>query len=304
MNPSMRQLRAFVALFHHGSFTQAADRLHVTQAGLSAMIRELEAQAGTQLFVRTTRKVEITKAGLRLLPHVKTALDSLDRGIKELESEVDRVQRRLRVGLTPLIAATVLPTVCRNFLKAEPYVELDIVDTDRAELQRMVEAEELDAAFGFFFDRDSGLERTKIFATSLALIAPAQSIASSPGTRATFANTFQLARTLPLITLRRGSHFEQFIQRFLLDIEYPVVERKEVLHLATLISMVDAGLGWAVVPGFALLACQRYENVREIAVRSTFPALDFFCVAKRGRHLPDGLQLFTRALEQECTRVQ
>jgi DNA-binding transcriptional LysR family regulator len=60
---STRQLRAFLSVVKYGNFTKAADRMHITQAGQSGMIRELETQLQCRLFNRTTRSVELTEAG-------------------------------------------------------------------------------------------------------------------------------------------------------------------------------------------------------------------------------------------------
>ena len=59
----LRQLEAFVAVAEERNFTRAAARLHVAQSGLSATIRSLERELQTQLFIRTTRQVELSPTG-------------------------------------------------------------------------------------------------------------------------------------------------------------------------------------------------------------------------------------------------
>ena len=67
MSVELRHLRAFVAVAEELNFTRAASRLHLAQQALSAQISQLEALLGTPLFVRTTRRVELTGAGRALL---------------------------------------------------------------------------------------------------------------------------------------------------------------------------------------------------------------------------------------------
>src|SRR6187397_1863911 len=73
-----RQLRAFLLLAQHHSFSRAAEALFVTPSGLSVLIRELENQLGFRLFDRTTRHVAVTAAGSWFLAVVRRSLGELD----------------------------------------------------------------------------------------------------------------------------------------------------------------------------------------------------------------------------------
>src|ERR1700689_1880897 len=73
----LRQLRMFVAVAEEGGFSRAADRLHVVQSAVSAGIRGLERELGTQLFHRDTRHVELSDAGLALLPEARSVLSAV-----------------------------------------------------------------------------------------------------------------------------------------------------------------------------------------------------------------------------------
>jgi len=298
----MRQLRAFVTLSECGNFTLAAKHMHVTQAGLSAMIRELESQLDSQLFLRTTRKVEITTAGNAFLPYAAEALQRLNDGIQRVTSEKGR--QCLCIGLTPLVAATILPAISDRFKQACPNVELDVIDADREQLQRMVESEQLDVAYGLFFEQKSVLTQALVFSAGLILIAPASCVQLNSSAEASYERNRNLACQLPLLTLRRGSHFERFVQAFLQEIDYPKVVRHDFQHLATLISMVDAGRGWALIPSFAQLACKRYKNVRIMSVGKTSPRLDFFCITRRGTSIPAALHSLSEIVANECTTVR
>ncbi|MDX6604893.1 MAG: hypothetical protein QOF23_1402 [Solirubrobacterales bacterium] len=70
----IRQLRTFVAVAEEGSFTLAADRLHVVQSAVSATVRGLEAELGARLFDRSTRRIELSDAGRVLLPQARRTL--------------------------------------------------------------------------------------------------------------------------------------------------------------------------------------------------------------------------------------
>ena len=74
----LRHLRYFVALAEELSFTRAAQRLHVSQPPLSLQIAQLEQELGAQLFVRTSRRVELTLAGQAYLVDARAVLERLD----------------------------------------------------------------------------------------------------------------------------------------------------------------------------------------------------------------------------------
>src|ERR1700753_4301261 len=99
--PSLPALRVFEAAGRSLSFTRAAEELHVTQAAVSHQIRSLEEQLGQALFTRSTRRLELTDAGRRLLPVATMAFSSLERAITELR----RSKAILTITTTPFFGA-------------------------------------------------------------------------------------------------------------------------------------------------------------------------------------------------------
>lgn len=97
----LRQLRYFVAVAEELHFGRAAERLHMSQSPLSRAIRELERDLGVVLFVRTTRRVELTAAGSLLLERTRRALGDIDGAIAEARRAVRSDETELRVGYGP-----------------------------------------------------------------------------------------------------------------------------------------------------------------------------------------------------------
>src|SRR5919198_2934507 len=119
-----RLLRAFVTVADELNFTRAAGRLFLAQQALSAQVRQLEARLGVQLFERTTRRVSLTPAGERLLPHARATLDALDEGIRELDAARRAERATLRVGLSGAAMVPVVGETLRRFAERHPDVEL------------------------------------------------------------------------------------------------------------------------------------------------------------------------------------
>ena len=84
----LRQLRYFVAVAEALHFGRAAERLHMSQSPLSRAIRDLERELGLVLFVRTTRRVELTAAGSVLLERSRRALIEIDGAIADARRAV------------------------------------------------------------------------------------------------------------------------------------------------------------------------------------------------------------------------
>ena len=105
MNVSQRQMQAFLDIARLRSFTRAAERLHITQSGLSAMMRDLESQMNCRLFDRTTRSVSLTAEGLQLVPVASRILAELDSVSDAITQISTRARKIWTVGVAPVIAA-------------------------------------------------------------------------------------------------------------------------------------------------------------------------------------------------------
>jgi DNA-binding transcriptional LysR family regulator len=97
----LRQLAYFVAVAEEGSFTRAAQRMHVAQPGISQQIRRLERDLGEQLFDRTNQSVRLTTAGVAFLPHARAALGATEAGRTALADLRGLVHGELRLGTIP-----------------------------------------------------------------------------------------------------------------------------------------------------------------------------------------------------------
>jgi molybdenum-dependent DNA-binding transcriptional regulator ModE len=110
MNINTRQLKAFVQIARLQSFTKAAEQVHISQAGLSMMIKELEGQLGSRLFERTTRSVTLTDAGRRLQPVASRVIEELESVGSAIGEANAKAVSTLRVAATPLVSASLLPS--------------------------------------------------------------------------------------------------------------------------------------------------------------------------------------------------
>ena len=120
--PSLSALRVFECAGRSLSFTRAAAELNVTQAAVSHQIRALEQQLGVPLFRRTTRRLELSPAGRRLLPAATAAFQTLGDALSALKRE----ERILTITTTPSFGASFLAPRLGRFADRHPAIEVQI----------------------------------------------------------------------------------------------------------------------------------------------------------------------------------
>ncbi len=152
-----RLLRAFVTVAEELNFTRAAERLFVAQQALSSQIQQLETRLGARLFERTTRRVVLTPAGERLLPHAVSVLAALDAGIGELAAARRAEQATLRVGLAGTAMVPGVSETLRRFAERHPEIELQVSNTGLSRPAAGLQEGEVDVAFVRPPFRSSGL---------------------------------------------------------------------------------------------------------------------------------------------------
>jgi DNA-binding transcriptional LysR family regulator len=143
----LRQIEYFVAVAEERHFTRAAARMHVAQSGLSASIRSLERELGAALFVRSTRRVELTDAGRALLAEARHTLHTVA-AAREAVAAVQGVLRgTLSIGTIQCLGGIDVPAALARFRTAHPGVEIQLGQASSPELIERVRSGELDLAF-------------------------------------------------------------------------------------------------------------------------------------------------------------
>lgn len=299
MNLSFRQLKAFVTIAEMGNFTKAAEKIHITQSGLSIMMREMESQLDFRLFERTTRTLSLTDAGYAFLSAVTHAVESIETSIDVAGSLSRKEQRILRIAAPPLISASVLPAVFHEYQLENPDVKLDLVDCDSQNVRTLVEDGSVDCGLGFFFQAISGLERRLLGSVPLVSVkasngSPTQ--VEEAGSRREKSVQGEVAWSdldgENLISLPSKNPIQQVIETHLQDNKYPNASRTAFNHFETIIAMVASRKGQAIIPSLAVPANTNHDLQID---RLTNPgvSLGLHRIVKRGRESLDTMETFT-----------
>lgn len=123
-------MHIFVRVAELASFTKAADSLGLPKASTSTAVQQLEAQLGTQLLHRTTRRVQMTQDGLRFYERCKDLLADMDELNSMFQQAPQSLSGRLRVDMNSSIAKRVIPQLAQ-FLREHPQIQLELSCTDR-----------------------------------------------------------------------------------------------------------------------------------------------------------------------------
>jgi DNA-binding transcriptional LysR family regulator len=204
----LRQLRAVEAVARHRPFTRAAEELHVAQSALSHQIARLEAELGTPLFERTSRRVTATEAGAAIAARARRVLTEVDAAREEVHEPRGVLRGRIWVGALHPAGELDVPGLLARFSRAHPGVEVGLREGIASEVLRRVAADELDAAFCLMAgETPGGLEAEALGHDEVvAAFAPDR---APPAGRVTAAD---LARH-PIVAPRRGSAITFALER-------------------------------------------------------------------------------------------
>jgi DNA-binding transcriptional LysR family regulator len=146
---TLRQLEYLVAVVDLGSFTKAADLLHVTQPALSHQIRALERSTGSPLLERLPRAIRLTPTGRAMLPHARATLADAERANCAARQAAGLEVGELQIATLYSISLGILPTALRAWRRTYPDVGIRLFEhrhTD--ELAEAMSAGQADLAVG------------------------------------------------------------------------------------------------------------------------------------------------------------
>ncbi|SFM66722.1 transcriptional regulator, LysR family [Ectothiorhodospira mobilis] len=236
-------LKAFITVAATGSFSAAAQQLHLTQPAVSKRVAALETALDRRLFDRIGRRVHLTEAGRVLLPRARQVMDAMDEARRLLDTLSGRVEGPLLLATSHHIGLWRLPPVLQAFAARHPAVELDLRFMDSEEACRAAEQGAVDLAVVTLPSPPSPLLTARqVWDDPLVLLtAPDHPLASGA------VDTARLGQYPALLppagTFTRGLVDTAFARH---GIRPPRV--LETHYLESLRMMIRIGLGWGILP--------------------------------------------------------
>ena len=235
-------IQAFLAVSESRSFSRAADKLFLTQPAVSKRIQALEHTLDITLFDRVGKHVDLTAAGHALLPICRQILQQIEEGKRIISNLRSTTSGVLNLATSHHIGLHRLPPVLREFSSRYPEVELRLNFMDSEQAQQQLINGDIELAIITLPDAgDDRFEMKPVWQDPLGVVVSVHHALS--GGCSSRAQLLEHAAILP----SRGTYTRQSIDRALgLDSHQPTL--LETHYLETIKAMVQAGLGWSMLP--------------------------------------------------------
>jgi DNA-binding transcriptional LysR family regulator len=242
----LRHLRYFIAVAEELHFSRAAERLHIAQPPLSQQIQQLEAELGVELFQRKTkRQVQLTEAGQVFLHEVYQILAQLEKAI-ELTQRTGRGEKgQLRIGFTSLVTYDLLPVILRRFREQFPEVELVLQELTTTQQEQALKDGRIHVGFAHPPLEDNTLNQECIQQEALIVAM----LKTHPLVKQKRISVRSLSDENFIIFPRHlGSGLYDKIVSFCQQGNFSPKVTQEAIQMQTIIGLVSAGMGIAIVP--------------------------------------------------------
>lgn len=239
---NLRHLELFVAVANEGSFTRAAERLHVSQPAVSARIRDLEISLGQDLFQQEGRQIYLTDAGQELLDRAEAILAQVTEAQRAL-TEIEGLQRgSLRLAATTTVGSYVLPRFLGRFHRTYPGISLTLDVTNWRQAVDLLRRHQTDLAV-LGPTEELGDMVVDAFMKNELVVAAAPEHPLTGHRSIPFA---ELA-TYPMLVREKGSGTRQDTERLFANHGLRPIVAMELRHSAAIKQGVAAGLGVALL---------------------------------------------------------
>jgi LysR family carnitine catabolism transcriptional activator len=244
---SYKNMRAFVEVAQAATFADAAKRLFLSQPALSASIKNMEIQLGGKLFIRTTRRIELTPEGRAFLPQAKRVLADYDASLEDVKALFKAQQGNLVVSSMPSFAEGQLADILEGFTVEHANINIRILDVVMEQVIENVLAQRAEVGFVFKPHSLQGLQFIPLFTDEFCAVMPKSHPLSSQA-RCSLRDllAFEMVAMNRGSTIRRwlDDKFEQHLKQF--GEKANIVA--EASQLGTIGQLVAHNAGVAIVP--------------------------------------------------------
>jgi DNA-binding transcriptional LysR family regulator len=258
----LRHLLYFQAVAEELNYRKAAERLFISQPGLSRQIKQLEELLGVQLFERDKKHVALTASGAFLKGEVDFVINHLETAKNQLKLIASGKVGELRIGFLGSAANKVLPDLLDRLNAAHPLITTSLEELSNSVQVEMIQRDKLDLGFVRLASVPEDVEMRSVFRDTFSIVVPAD----HPVTELDFHSVSQFSEeSFILFSSDYSNYYYELIMGICRDAGFSPRIRHKSVHALTIFRLVENGLGVAIVPSSLKIG---YDlNVRFMEIR-------------------------------------
>jgi DNA-binding transcriptional LysR family regulator len=290
----LRQIRSFLSVAETLHFGRTAEMIHLSQPALSLQIRALEDEIGVRLFERNRRKTALTAAGVAFREYAGEVLLGLDQAVHKAKLAADGKLGILRIGFISTAGNEIVPTIIRQFRALNAEVEFSLRNILTIYQIQMLEAGSLD--IGFFrlpIGEHPGLEVVTVHREPFVLVVPSShKLAKRKRVRLREASD----QDFVMYERTYAPGFHDLVFGMLRDAGIIPNVRQTAGEMPMLISLVDSGMGVAILPASAVK--RSVASVVACEIADKIPMSEIGIAVRKGNRAPVVDKFRSLALEK------
>ena len=288
-----RQLEAFDMLCRTGSFTKTAKNLFLTQSAVSHSMKNLEEEAGCQLFRKQGKKVSLTEAGDRLLDFVRPFLDEMEKVRNELDGFEKFGTGRIRLGASAQACRFLLPSIIKEFNETQSICRFEIECADTPGCLNLLIDGKIDLAITLSPMNVAGVEFVPCFNDELRMVVPP----SHPWAKAGKIN-FEQTKNENFILYNRTSYTFRILNDYLNKSGVHLTSSMEISSPEASKELIKVGIGIGILADWVVEEDVKKGELVSLQLGKKKLARTWGISVKKGRTLNKAERMFINIAEQ------
>jgi len=241
----IRHLKYFLAVADELHFRKAADKLFISQPGLSKQIRQMEHDLSLKLFERHNRKVELTQAGIYLKNEITKHLNDLEKILDHSKLINDGIAGRLNLGYVGSAMQQLIPNLLLRFKKEHPNIIFDLKEMDNQRQVNDLLSKDIDIGFLRLENLPKNLEVFPVLKENFCLVLPK----NHPINASNFKNLKQLQKeSFILFDPSYSTSYHENIMQIFNDSGFTPIISHNTINASSIYRLVENNLGVSIVP--------------------------------------------------------
>ena len=247
------------------SFSEASKHLFISQSAVSQSIKTLERKLDQKLFIRSTKRVQLTPEGEILLRHIEPAMNLIQRGEAQL-TDAAKTGGQIRIGASDTICRYFLVPYLERFHKEFPHVHIKVLNQTSIRCVELLETGQVDLIVvnypNSYLSNVSSIKKIRTFRD---IFIANQAFSELKDRKLSFKELSQY----PILMLDRKSTTSEFLHRLFLQHQLDLVPEVELSSNDLLIDLARIGLGIAFIPDYCLKEVS--SDLFEVKTQETLP---------------------------------